>query len=576
MAATASRVGSAAGRPSTARKTLVADETLFRMFAPQSTPPPGKPASLFSTASQTTATMTDVQFLEALVGTRNQVGVVTAVHAAERQRWLLLGLRYAADLMHEESRHRATIEHSAVEVIAALLQLRQACISQNAPVVAVPACVPPRAVGNRKTSSALLGQTLSPSPSGILDQLDTEINTPTIAPQPAATARGAGSVTSAADSEDVDRLRHRIHLLENRVKSVRQMNQTAASPSPSRAAHVWSAASTKARDQSAPLEKRVEGFRFTERAARAEVEDMERVTWDNIQLQGEVLRLRVALRSATRVMVHAPFNSYRPKIPLKNSLAGEEYLRRWLLVETLQHYEDLLTLAQQHENDKRNAIEDEEEATRLGLFARHFLPYYLEQCRSLETVLSIQRLQAKEQMKKSDALYATLQLRVIVDEEQTVRSVYMKSAMDAMAGLQLLHVELGQVRSVHALAKNLEGQLERQKRRHQEETQYLLTQVPKFGIIHPNGTTLAELHAIATAHTHRSSPVGSGSFSASPSRPSSRPGSGALPHPPKHLSGGSRPLSSARPAVLRSGAEERPDADTGVRVGSTGSYWAGF
>jgi hypothetical protein len=427
---------------------------------------------------QTRVGMGDVHLLETLVGAENVIGIVTVSHARDVDTFRCYQLRMMEAAVRDEARARQLLESQEGEMRRSLSLVNRTMLQKIQAFKMLSTrreSISPRfiAVGLR---------TASPN-SGEYSQL--------------ASPTSVGS-PSVRDEEELNKMRERLLLLEERVRShAKAPKHTVAAVARHGVPHKSGAGGN--RQSQGGSDPAVEAFLAQQDAAcRSHISELEQEARKNISLFLSVAQLQGQLRAATRVMVHAPFTSYRPKIPIQNSLAGEEYLRRWLLVETLQHYEDCVTLVQQHENDKRNAIEDEYAASIHMMFSAVFLPYFESRAVTLEAAFSLEKDRAAAQQRQSDALYATLKLKVIVSEESTLREVLKSSCLEMLTTLRLVILELADLRGVHAKAKRLEGELARQARRRQEEVGFLVSQLPREGVIHPNSAMIAELNARST------------------------------------------------------------------------------
>jgi hypothetical protein len=172
-----------------------------------------------------------------------------------------------------------------------------------------------------------------------------------------------------------------------------------------------------------------------------------------------------------------PFTSYRPKIPIEHSLAGEEYLRRWLLVETLAHYEDSGILLQRLENCARNAIEDEEQLTFDSLFPTFFLPFYVELSEVQAHHVKVLSSELDVMMQKCDAQRNAAYLDVIMDEEARMRALMLQSEADATQLIRSTMAHMETVTFAAGKAQRLQEELVRQRRRHNGEMYALTMQV---------------------------------------------------------------------------------------------------
>lgn len=478
------------GRIGSARRTQLSEETLQRLVGiPTSrhlAPPPARQTN--SIMIQTRVGMGDVHLLETLVGSENTVGVVTVAHARDVDIFRCYQLRMLETAIRDEERERHMVLSQEAELRRSLTLVN---ITMLQKIRAFKMLATARREGQspRKISVAfdrsLIDAAGSPG-SGDFSLLPspTSIGSPT-----------------ARDEEELNRMRERLLLLEERVRSSAKSTKHNVA-SVARRAIAQRSGSAGSRSQGGASDPAVEAFLLQQEASnRLQMSKFEVEARKTISLALSQTELEAQLRIATRVMVHAPFTSYRPKIPIQHSLAGEEYLRRWLLVETLQHYEDCATLLQQHENDKRNSIEDEYAASIHMIFATVFLPHYESRSATLEAALSREKERAASQQRQSDSLYATLKLKVIVAEESTIREVLKASCFEMLSTLRLVVLELADLRGVHAKAKRLEGELARQARRRQEEVGFLVSQLPRAGVIHPNSAMLAELNARSTTAT---------------------------------------------------------------------------
>jgi hypothetical protein len=195
----------------------------------------------------------------------------------------------------------------------------------------------------------------------------------------------------------------------------------------------------------------------------------ERACWSHIVMSVAYAELSFRERDARRTLLHMPFTSYRPKIPIEHSLAGEEFLRRWLLVETLAHYEDCGVLVQRLENCARNAIEDEEQLTFDGMFPGFFLPFYTALCSAQAREVDCLSSELLIMTQKCDAQRCAAYLDVIAGEETRLREVLMQVEAEAVVLLRMTMAHMAAVTFAAGKAQRLQEELVRQRKRHNGE-----------------------------------------------------------------------------------------------------------
>ena len=441
-------------RASSARRTHVPETTLSRLFenpsnskGPMGTSSRSCAAVAVQCNPTSTLALSDALLLRSAM---NETGVLTTEHARDRIFMRIMSARFLATLQEIEATTRLQLEAQRQEALDVIMAARK-----MVPIIVAPPIAHGRPHHEAVESSMLFGSEL-----GELFSHAIPSGTP------------LSGATPSADEGEVDELRRKVRLLELRShNSFHHYSVSSQSRSVAPPRNMMSIAAF-ALKQMVSLHQQVEQVRSCvlseERACR----------W-YIYLQVEHVQLGIKEREARRTLLHVPFTSYRPKIPIENSLAGEEFLRRWLLVETLQHYEDNGVLLQEWENCKRNALEDEEQLTYDRLFPETFLPVYKNLAGRLQSAVNDLSAELHEMKKKCDIQRNAAYLDVIVDEETRMRAVVLQSESEATILLRGVMAHMESVTHAAGKAQRLQEELARQRKRHNGEMRALSERVQR-------------------------------------------------------------------------------------------------
>lgn len=481
-------------RVASARKTKVSVDLLQRMFQPATNDSLADSVSQHRYSSVVTQTMVssvDLLFFDELMGPNASGKVHSAAHSRDRYELQLLQNERLLSVTYEESAQRQLLLDAEEEVRRAhhahhrmLRHIAESNLRNGRPRLhtMMSANVSP------VEAKSLAFPSLSPSNhhnnNDNLHQSTTSDTFSRFGPQPSMINFDG---TGGLDGEEMDKLKTRVQELEHKLRANVKANLGAMTSSAgNRNMDIFSRnkSTGTAAAQALAAAHRLAVAVADEARARAWILDAAEKSREIITLHWTIDTLERRLAGARRVMLHAPFTSYRPKIPIEHSLAGEEYLRRWILVETLAHYEDCLTLVQQHENDARNALEDEYNAAVKYLKEGALFPHFVDHSTKLETQLAAQMAWAQEQKKHADVLHARLQLQVLREHESMIRENHERWEQEELQWLGKISLELAEVRTVYHTVRTLELQFRRQRDRHQAEVQCLVAQLPKDGILH--------------------------------------------------------------------------------------------